>query len=342
MRARGNKLGFWSSVFVSLALIGMISIAQSTLAASPKRDIVIGTHEAGSTFYVYGTAFASLLSKYTGMTGKVMAVSGASVWMSMMEEGEVDLGIESFQGTWEAFHGKKPFPKAYDIRLVLVGSGLNVGLYVRKDSPVRSRKEIKGLRIGTGYAGAPNIYTYATAEIANVGLTWNDMSGVPRTTLYEGQREDFTEKRLDVFYASVGSAITRELDSAIGIRFLGLDPSPEAVARMRKIFPAQISRVDPGPPGINEPMWLLYLPGYLVAYGKVNDDTIYQVTKASWENYKELGQVDPKLKSWTADRFVSNQAVIPYHSGAIKWYKEKGVWTKEMEELQKKLLSEKR
>jgi hypothetical protein len=37
---------------------------------------------------------------------------------------------------------------------------------------------------------------------------------------------------------------------------------------------------------------------------------------------------------------VSDKAFIPYHSGAIKFFRERGIWTKEMEALQAKLLTQ--
>lgn len=54
---------------------------------------------------------------------------------------------------------------------MLVGGGINVGLNVRNDSPIKSRKEIKGRRIGCKYAGSPAIHVYAEAEIANPGFS---------------------------------------------------------------------------------------------------------------------------------------------------------------------------
>ncbi len=48
------------------------------------------------------------------------------------------------------------------------------------------------------------------------------------------------------------------------------------------------------------------------------------------------------LKEWTPDRFVSKEALIPYHPGAIRFYKEKGVWTDEMAKLQEALLAKRR
>ncbi|MGI5883112.1 MAG: TAXI family TRAP transporter solute-binding subunit, partial [Dethiobacteria bacterium] len=63
------------------------------------------------------------------------------------------------------------------------------------------------------------------------------------------------------------------------------------------------------------------------------------IVEAIWENNEELSGIHPRLKEWTIDRFVSEQATLPYHPGAIKFYKDKGVWTEEMDALQESLLS---
>ena len=65
------------------------------------------------------------------------------------------------------------------------------------------------------------------------------------------------------------------------------------------------------------------------------------MVKVLGKNYKELGPVHPLLKEWTPERFVSKEARIPYHPGAIKFYRERGAWTDEMERLQKELLAQK-
>ena len=307
--------------------------------ANAQRDVVIGAHEPGSTFYAYGAAIADVITKGTERTGKVSALAGAGVWLPMMDRGELDIGLMSHYDAWLAANGKKPYPKAFPLRLIAAGAGFTVGLYVRNDSDIRSRKDLRGKRIASVYAGAPTIAVYAAAEIANAGLSWSDVKALPRTGLYAGQREDVTEKRLDAFYASVGSGITRELDTTIGIRFLGLDMSDAALASMRKVYPVLTREVKAGPPGIRSDMTLVFLQTYLLAHESVKPDMVYDVAKVLWERNASLIKLNKKMRGWTTDKFVSSQAIVPYHPGAVRWYKEKDLWSESVDMQQKKLMA---
>jgi len=304
------------------------------------REIRIGTSPEGSLYNVFGAAIAAAINSYTPMTAKTLPMSGESAWFPMMQTGEVDAGVSSRVEAWVAYEGIKYYEgKQYPMRLLNVGTGFNVGFYVREDSPIKTVADIRGKKMGTGYPGAQVIHLYATGELANLGLTWDDVEGIPRTSLYEGQKDDVVEQRLDVFYASVGSSVTRELDATVGIRFLGLDPSPEAMARMREVYPAILTKVEPGPPGIKDSLWLNRLQTYIVCPVDLRDDVAYEIVKTQWEHYQDFGAVHPLLKGWIPDGFVSTDATMPYHPGAIKWYKEVGAWTSEMDAVQKKLLA---
>ena len=140
------------------------------------------------------------------------------------------------------------------------------------------------------------------------------------------------EKRLEVFYASVGSGVTRELDSTIGIRFLGADPAPEAVTRMKKVYPVVVTKVKAGPPGIREDMWLV--PAGLCHYPQENQRRRgLPGRQVLWEHNDALKKANKRTRSWDRKNFADPQAILPYHPGAIRLYKEKGV-SKQMEDAQ--------
>ena len=71
----------------------------------------------------------------------------------------------------------------------------------------------------------------------------------------------------------------------------------------------------------------------------LDDDIVYKILKTMYEHEEELGQVHAMLKEWNKKNAL-RLITIPVHPGAIKYYKEQGMWTDEMEAKQKKLLAE--
>jgi TRAP-type uncharacterized transport system substrate-binding protein len=78
---------------------------------------------------------------------------------------------------------------------------------------------------------------------------------------------------------------------------------------------------------------------YLVTSKAVPDDVVEAVVKAIWDRVEELHPVHPLLKERTRDRFVDPEPTLPYHPGAIRYYKEKGVWSAAMDQVQQKALN---
>lgn len=316
-----------------------LALGLSTTAALAN-DIVIGANQPGSNFYVIGAALSDVISANSSYTGRLVTSTGAGAWLPMMTTNEVDLGTMSHYESWLALKGNPPFTQKFDIGLIASGSGLNVGLYVLADSDIKTLADVKGKRIGSGYAGSPAIDVFKRGELANAGYSYADLDAQPRSTLYGGQREDVTERRLDVFYASVGSGIVGELDSTLGVRFLGLDPSDEAVARMRDIYPAVVSLVKAGPPGIKEDIHMTFLPSYIVGYGDMPEAAVHATLAALVDLNEQFRAANPALGGWTPDRFVTTDAIVPYHPHAVSFYKARGMWSDEMEARQQELLAE--
>ena len=79
-------------------------------------------------------------------------------------------------------------------------------------------------------------------------------------------------------------------------------------------------------PGIDEPTWALTYPQAIAASEKMSDDAAYAVAKAMYENQPALAKLLPPFRLFKPAEMVGPSGGVPYHPGAIKFYKEVGIW----------------
>jgi TRAP transporter TAXI family solute receptor len=65
----------------------------------------------------------------------------------------------------------------------------------------------------------------------------------------------------------------------------------------------------------------------VVTSAKVPEETVYQVTKAVFENFNEFKSLHPAFANLDPAKMVKDGLSAPLHPGAAKYYKEKG-WLK--------------
>ena len=127
--------------------------------------------------------------------------------------------------------------------------------------------------------------------LANAGLTYNDIKRY-RVPNVVGGANEFAEGKADAFNFALGAGKVAETDAKVGgIRALPIDPSPEAMARLRKWVPvAYATKVEPGKgrAGINEPTMLFAYDYLVLASTKVPDDAVYKLTKILHDNKAAL------------------------------------------------------
>jgi TRAP transporter TAXI family solute receptor len=308
----------------------------------------IGTHPVGSFYNVVGTAVATVVGKHTPMKTTVKPMAGPAAWYPLVVTGEIDLGMANCWDSEKGYLGESVYEKlskgkGFPICLIAVSNWNTGGMVVAGDSGIYSYPDLKGKRVAGNFP-TPSLQLQAEAYLANGGVSWSEIRPIPVSSVAEAAKA-VIEGRADATGTStIGMPIVDELQAKRGARFLPFDTSPAAVKRTREKFPGYPIKVTPGPgrTGVEKEQYLWAYDNYLVGRQDLSDEAAYLVVKALWENYKELGSIHVLLKNWVPDRFVSKDALIPYHPGAIKFYKEKGVWTDEMAKLQKELLDKKK
>jgi TRAP transporter TAXI family solute receptor len=328
--------------FLSLGLVFCFATA-----GMAQTIINIGTHPIGSVLNVIGNATAIVIGKHTPMKATVKPMAGPNSWYPLMETGEIDLGLlncwDAEMGYFgESIYGKLSKGKGFPVRLIAISINNAASLIVATDSGIYKVSDLKGKKVAVVYPVA-SLPPLIESHLANGGLKLSDIIPLPVSSMTESIKS-VIEGRTDASTCTVGMPIIEELHSKKGARILPLDNSPEAVKRTKEKFPGYPFKVTPGPgrTGVEKEQYLWGYDMYLIGRENLPDEIAYNIVKALWENYKEFSPIHVLLKDWTPDRFVTKEALIPYHPEAIKFYKEKGIWTKEMAKLQESLLAKKK
>lgn len=332
-----------------LAMGVFIALSVEGTHSQPLPPILnIGTHPVGSFFNMVGTAAATVVGKNTPMKTTVKPMAGPAAWYPLVVTGEIDLGVANNWDSEKGYLGGSVYEKlskgkGFPVRLIAISVWNSGGLIVAADSGIYKYSDLRGKKVAGNFP-TPSLQLQTEAYLANGGVSWSEIKPVPVSSVAEGVKA-VIEGRSDASgTVTIGMPVIEELHAKKGARILPFDTSLEAVKRTKEKFPGYLIKVTPGPgsTGVEKEQYLWAYDIYLIGREDLPDEAAYRVVKALLENYKDLGSIHVLLKDWVPDRFVSKEALIPYHPGAIKFYKEKGVWTDEMAKLQEALLAKKK
>jgi TRAP transporter TAXI family solute receptor len=346
----------WTAFAVAILIMLPAGERFVLAGAAPKeapRTVNFATHAVGTVFNSVGTGLAKVATDRSPIRVVVQPFSGPPAWIpSMSRDGKPEVGIINVVDVWQAYTGKltpRPLPAGSpemkppytphpNLRLLKLGTNLFAGILVRADSPIKSLADLKGKRITWDFPAFPPNILSGLSLLATGGVGVKDIVPVPVPEVVSGVRA-LMEGRVDGAIAAVGMGIVSEADARVGVRFLPAGQQPERVRVAQGIMPGGDVMLRPaGPAGVKTDTSLWSYGIAVVASTNMPDEVAYTLLKSWSEHWKELEPVHPQLRGWAPDRFVQKTATIPYHSGVIKLYKEKGVWTPEMERNQEALL----
>ena len=336
---------------ISVLLISFgYALAQST--NDYPKTLRYATHSPGTSYYAAASGFAKVVSDNTPMTIVVVPTSGSLVELRMMTtQKNADIMMWSFTSVWQASKGKvapEPlpkglpskaiYPKSPELRMLMAGPTLSVGMLARKNSGIEKISDLKGKRIAWEWSGFPPNTGITLENLLNGGLTIDDVETLPVTEVVAGVRA-LKEGRIDATTVAVGASAVAEADALVGVRFLANSTKPEDIKEGQRATPGGYPvMVTAGKPGLPEDTPIWSLTQCMITTTRLADQVAYKLVETWWNHYQEYQPIHPMLKSWTPETYVNPNFTAAYHDGVVRFYKEKGLWTTEMEKRQKELL----
>jgi TRAP transporter TAXI family solute receptor len=301
----------------------MFAVAALGLCASTAHAQTYGfaTLPPGSLNHTTASAVAKVMKEKAGINMLVQPTAGDQVIVPMVSRGEVEIGITNILEFADYLEGgKNP-----NLRAIGFVHALRTAFWVRKDAPMQTISDLKGKRVASGYSAMRTIGLVSRAMLASGGLNDKDVQPVmvPNVTR---SADDFMAGSSDMFFFAFGGPKVREADASVGgIRVLEINEKGMDAAR--KITPyGYLSDAVPGPIfiGVNKPMKVYTFDNLLITHAKVPDELIYKLIETLENNKADLVSVQPVLREFSANTLYKKYG-IPYHSGALKYFKDKGI-----------------
>ena len=310
-------------------LCSLSSAGCGTGASRPSsRFLSIATGGSGGVYYPYGGGLAKVLNEGLSDVRATAEVTAASVDnMKLIRDGRADVAFTLADTLADAVAGRgafdgRPVPA---VSLAVLYSNYTQ-IITLASSGIRRVADLRGRTVSTG---SPGSGTEVTALRLLTAAGVDPARDVRRQGLGASESADaLKDGKIDAFFWSGGlpTAAVQDLSHTSGIT-IRLVPSAELIPALRRehgdlYFELQIPAG--AYPGVDLAVPVVGVANVLVVNRSMPDALAYDITRLLFEHQPELAAIHPEARNLTLATAVKGSPA-PYHPGAARWYREKGV-----------------
>jgi hypothetical protein len=324
----------------ALGFVGAVAVSAAT--AQDIKFFRIGTGGTAGTYYPIGGLLANAISNppgsrpcdqggscgVPGLVATAVASNGSVANINGIVSGSLESGFTQSDVAYWAFTGTGVYegkPKIADLRLIANLYPETIHVVARKGAGIKGVADLKGKRVSLDEPGSGTLVD-AKIILGAFGITEKDIKAEYLKPNQAGDK--LKDGGLDAFFFVGGyptGAISELAAAGSGIELVPVSgPEVDALLKQYTFFapdsiPANTYK------GVGE-VKTIAVGAQWVTSAKQPEALIYEITKATWNDNsrKLLDAGHAKGKAITAANATAG-AGIPFHPGAEKFYKEKGL-----------------
>ena len=313
-------------------MVFTLSFGSSGEAQTKAVRLSIATGGTGGVYYPLGGGMANVISKYIPNTEATAEVTAGSVDnCKLLQTGKGDLAIIMADIGYDAWKGLGRFKAGGAIPLRTIGVIYSNYMHfvTGEGSGIKSVSDLKGRRVSTGSPGSgTEVKTMRVLESYGIDGEKDikrDRLGVAESA---GALKD---RKIDAFTWDGGLPTAAVLDFAAtpGIKIKILNNADHLDKLLQKYGPVYFKLPIPKAsyPGMDADVQVVCVANLLIGHEKMDAGLAYHITKVLIEHQPELVAVHKEAQNFTLATAAVGSS-LPFHPGAIKYYKEKGVQIK--------------
>ena len=330
-------------LLIALIILPFVVAFTATAYGAPQKiKIRAALAPSGLAWYPAAVALHSFINDNSILDITSSSTSGPLTITAGVVQGAFGIGIQgvnsfmsyAYNG-WYDFAGK---PNKHLRNIVRVGA-LHISVLTTRKSGIKTFADLKGKKVGW-FTASSNVHYDAIMRAYGIDPD-KDIRKVNMASMAEAQRELGLGRIHAAGTAILPSKNLLELiEASGGIYFLPVERDVLLLAKKR--YPKGMSGFVPGvympfifpPLKIEKPVPTMLNPLGVVCLDSLDEKVAYIYAKTVVENVDKIRKLNPTLRGLNYKKAATNIFEVPYHRGAIRAFKEKGLWTDELEEWQ--------
>jgi TRAP transporter TAXI family solute receptor len=311
------------------AALAFTAVLAGGTAEAQQKTIAIGTGGTGGVYYPLGGAIANVLSKHLPGVQATAEVTGGSVDnLKLIGSGQSEIGFSMADAALDALKGEDKFKGGkVPLQTLMVLYPNRMHVVTVDGTGIDKMSDLKGKRVSTGSpGGATEVMAFRVIEAA--GLDRDKDMKRERLGVAESVNA-IKDRKIDAFFwvGGIPTAAVTDLAASPGVKMKLLDHGDlveKMNAKYGKLYSA--GTIAPGAyPNTDKPNQIVDVWNILVTGDRMTDDAAYTIVKTLVEKKAELVAVHKEAESFSLENQVQERSPIPFHPGALKYFKEKGV-----------------
>lgn len=309
----------------------VFALALGTLVAltgcnEKKKNFILATGGTSGTYYPFGGAIANIWNtKIDNMNVTAQATGASAENLRLISNGDAEFATVQNDVMDYAYRGSDMFAGQKLPNLASIGTLYPevVQIAASKESGITSIADFRGKRVSVGDAGS-GVEFNAKQILEGYGITFDDIK--KNNLSFKESAEGLQNGTLDACFVTAGvpNSALQELAFTAGLILIPVD-GPEADAICEKYSFYTRTTIPEGTyKGTDTDTEALAIKATLAVSASLDENTVYEMTKALFDNLDELGAAHAKGKEVTARAAVTGISV-PFHPGAERYFKEIGV-----------------
>ena len=310
-------------------VVRLLALCLVPLAAQAQ-NLSIATGGTGGVYYPLGGGMAAVLSKYvSGMQATAEVTGGSVANLQLISTGKpylamtmVDAGLDALKGQ-DKFTGK-PVP----VRTLMVMYPNRMHVVTIDGIGISKMADLKGKRVSTGSGGsATEVMAFRVIEAAGLDKD-KDMKRERLGVAESGNA--LKDRKIDAFFwvGGLPTAAVSDLANSPGVKIKLIDHADLVDKMNQKHGKLYIQDRIPkdtykGMAADNRQATVMNL---LVAHENMDEKTAYNIVKTIFDKREELIRVHKEAENFKLENQKSAAAGgIPWHPGAVRYFKEQGI-----------------